>query len=220
MMSKKLFISRNLHEKSPFWKLKDRVDIYDHSLLQFRSIPFAKIPESQWLFFYSQQGVVHFFRQLSDQQFTDRKLAAFGPKTADVLAEQVPTIHFIGNGSAKATASALQLVTNRQAILFIRARQSRRSVQRCLPKNTHPDLIVYDNRPKAKFDVPNCDFLIFTSPLNAKTYFDKYPEVEGQIIFAIGDTTAQTIQQLTKAKVWVPPNPSEESLVTLVTKHL
>jgi len=219
-MRKKLFISRNLHAQSPFWELKDRLDIYDTSLLLFKSIPFPQIPSSTWLFFYSQQGVVHFFKQASRKQRMDKKLAAFGPKTALVLAEHAPSTHFVGDGKAESTAAALELVTNGQTILFVRAKRSRRSVQKLLLKKAHPDLVVYDNQAKPAFNVPTCDFLIFTSPLNAKTYFDKYKKAEGQVIFAIGDTTATTLEQLTTGKIWVPPDPSEEALLKLLQKHL
>jgi len=220
MTTKKLFVSRNLHEKSPFWELRDRLEIYDTSLLLFHSIPFPQMPISNWLFFYSQQGVAHFFKQATRKHWIDKKMAAFGPKTAAVLEEHAPNIHFVGDGKADSTAAALELVTNEQTVLFIRAKRSRRSVQTFLSKKAHPDLVVYDNQAKPAFDLPICDFLIFTSPLNAKTYFDKYKKAEGQVIFAIGHTTASTLEQLTAGKIWVPPDPSEEALMTLLQKHL
>ena len=82
------------------------------------------------------------------------------------------------------------------------------------------DLVVYDNISRTDFNLPTCDMLIFTSPLNAKTYFDKYKKAEGQVIFAIGSTTAATVEKLTGEPALIPENPSEAELAKLVEQYI
>ena len=78
------------------------------------------------------------------------------------------------------------------------------------------DLVVYDNLPKPDIVIPPCDILIFTSPLNAKTYFSHYEKLGHQQIVAIGRTTASTINELGIDNVIIPDNPTEEALANLV----
>ncbi len=126
-------------------------------------------------------------------------------------------MHFIGNGKAVQTAEAFGYLAQNSSICFIRAKRSLQSVQSLLSGTiTRSDLVVYDNHSRDDFEDPQADILIFTSPLNAKTYFSKYPLRPLQIVIAIGATTAQTLQALGIAKVLMPHQASEESLVDLV----
>ncbi len=218
MHKKRLFISRPLGAHSAFHRLSSHLDIFDLSLLSFETITVEQIPDCQWLFFYSQQGVIHFFKQAKATWFRDKRIASFGQKTAQLLSQHTALIHFIGNGRARDTAPALELIVRENMILFVRAKDSMRSVQMSTQLQAK-ELIVYDNRGLDDFSLPHCDILIFTSPLNAKTYFSKYKKEKGQTIFAIGESTASTLHALVGGEVIVPPNPSEGALLSLVQDY-
>jgi len=78
------------------------------------------------------------------------------------------------------------------------------------------DLIVYANEVKSNFTIPYCDVLVFTSPLNVKAYFQKYPLKSKQKIIAIGKTTEKTLQQLGIKNSIIAEKPSEQALAKAV----
>ncbi len=93
------------------------------------------------------------------------------------------------------------------------------SVQNLLHDNiTTHDLVVYDNIPKKKIRIPKCDVLLFTSPLNAKCYFDHYKLTTGQKIIAIGKTTLSTLKKLGINDVRVLKKPSEDAMKEMILK--
>jgi len=65
---KTIFISRKLSKDSFFkTKLEEAgFTIHGKSLLKFSAIPFQKTPKSDWIFFYSKNGVKFFFQRLKD----------------------------------------------------------------------------------------------------------------------------------------------------------
>lgn len=218
-MSRSLFISRDLSATSAFSALKEEWLIVDQSLLEFTTIPFRQPAAFDWIFFYSQRGVIHYFDQASADTLDGKKVAAFGPKTAQALTEFYARIHFIGTGYAHASAPAFKMIAGGAQVLFPRAKRSLQSMQRALSLSIRAiDLIVYDNSPKTIIEIPRCDVLIFTSPLNAKTYFHHYNINEQQQIIAIGHTTAATLKELGVPKVLVPDQPNEQSMVALINK--
>lgn len=189
----------------------------DSSLLQFKTIHFEALPDSDWIFFYSQKGVFHFFDQADRMDIVGRKIAAFGPKTAHALNDFDLSANFIGTGYADQTAPAFLLIASGETIIFPRARTSRKSMQKSLGNKIRAiDLVVYDNIPKVEVQIPPCDILIFTSPLNAKTYFQHYQKQDRQKVIAIGKTTATTIKELGIEEVLIPDQPNEEALLKLV----
>jgi uroporphyrinogen-III synthase len=217
-MGHKVFISRELRGSSPVQELKNQVEIIAESLLTFKPVPFNLSP-TDWLFFYSQQGVIHFFRQYEGDPVW-KKLAAFGPKTGSILREMGHFVVFTGDGIAESTARAFSMVGRGDHVTFVRANHSRQSLQQLLSTDCRiSDLVVYDNQPRQNLDIPPCDVLIFTSPLNAKSYFDQYPYQENQKIIAIGSTTREFIRRLGIREVDMPEQPTEEALAALLKKY-
>ncbi|MFK8009673.1 MAG: uroporphyrinogen-III synthase [Saprospiraceae bacterium] len=222
---KKVFISRKLNSESIF-KIKlenEDFEIWDESLLEFELIPFEKIPEVDWIFFYSQKGVQFFFNHIRNNNISFSKktqFAGFGEKTAEVI-EQFTKCHFVGTGNAKTTSPDFLKIAKGKKILFPRAQKSQRSIQQLIDNQSITiDLIVYKNFPKEHFNIPRIDYLFFTSPLNAKVFFQKYQLEKGQKVFAIGQTTAQALTDLGIKNIISPKKPSEEEFVKVLLKNL
>ncbi len=213
-MSKRIFISRELEITSPLYQLPNS-KISGESLLEFESLDIREVPWCDWIFFYSQQGVKHFSKQVSADEI---KVAAFGPKTALACKNAGLFVRFVGTGKANHTAVALDLVAGGDRVLFIRAKNSMRSVQKLVQQVEILDLPVYDNIPRSNFEIARADILVFTSPLNAKTYFSKYAKLADQEIIAIGPTTAEALLELGMHEVHVPGSASEEAIVELIQK--
>lgn len=219
-MCQRVFISRKLKESSPIKMLGDQIEILDESLLDFEPVPFKTLPVTDWLFFYSQQGVYHFFEQWKGELLW-KNVAAFGPKTGNMLREMGHYVAFTGDGVAKNTARAFLLVGRQSKVTFVRANHSRKSLQQLLEKECLiSDLVVYNNKPRNSFEIPFCDILIFTSPLNVSSYFSQNPIQENQKVIAIGNTTLESIKGLGIQDVSVPEHPTEEALAQLLKKYI
>ncbi|MBK8506958.1 MAG: uroporphyrinogen-III synthase [Saprospiraceae bacterium] len=218
-LRQKIFISRALNDDSPIRHLEDKFDIIGESLLTFEPIPFGKTPESEWIFFYSQQGVRHFYAS-SQTQACESKVAAFGPKTALVLNEYGHIASFVGDGVAVNTAKGFAMLCKGERVLFVRAKNSRMSLQEEMDHHCEIiDLVVYDNAPRTALSLPRCDVLIFTSPLNAKSYFQIYPKSSDQKMIAIGSTTQEVMHEMGLKDVEIPLAPTEEAIATLLLNH-
>jgi len=215
---KKIFISRNLNKKSPFVKAlqEEKVEIIGKGLIRFSAINFNTVPDHDWLFFYSKNGFKYFEKALKKaniQRPSSSKWASFGISTAQLL----PEIDFVGSGDPQRTANAFLKKAENQKVLFIQARNSQRSIQKILDSKIQAmELAVYKNTPKKKFDIPSCEILCFTSPLNAKAYFSKYALQKKQKVISIGKTTANALTELGIKKVVLADNPSEIGLAEKV----
>lgn len=222
----KIFISRNLTTTSPFKKELAGIamEIIGQSLIQFSPTPTTAIPNVDWIFFYSKNGVKYFLEMVkSSPSFSIKmvKWAVIGKGTAEALTTYQIQPDFIGNGRPKATAQAFGEMAAGQAVLFPRAKNSKKSIQNLLCSQlTVNDLVVYENEVKANFTIPYCDILVFTSPLNATAYFQKYALNAKQKIIAIGKTTEKTLQQLGIKNSIIATKPSEQALANAVTQVL
>jgi uroporphyrinogen-III synthase len=219
---KTIFISRKLTKESVFKKdLKAAgFQIYDRSLIRFSPVAFDTVPSTDWIFFYSKNAVKYFFAGLTSlNQITPQEVrwATIGPATAKVLKKHIGQVDFIGDGNTVETAADFLKVAEGQTVLFPRAEHSRKTVQQLLSKNiTDRDLIVYKNVPKKNIRLPNCDLLVFTSPMNVLTYFKNKPLFDDQSVFAIGRTTAKTLVSIGIEEFLIAEEPSEAALVKAV----
>lgn len=223
---KSVFISRDLESNSPFKQLlgASGFKVEGQSLVQFSPIPFKDIPPANWLFFYSKKAVHFFFeglKKISNTDLSAFQLAAFGSGTAQLIQSLGYTSEFIGDGKPETTAAAFLATAKNQKTLFIRAENSRQSVQKLLTgKINMKDLIVYKNEMKTDFTIETSDYLVFTSPLNVQAYRKKYNIKSKQEVVAIGQTTAQALKIAGWQNILIAAQPTEEALAQTILKDL
>ncbi len=233
---KRIFISRELGKFSVFAKmLSNTYEIHGESLVDFSLLPFKKTPETDWTFFYSKQGIRFFFENIDSNTYLtstrvkspripskrrDPKYAVFGAASANFLKDsQNIDAQFVGTGEAVATSKAFLEKAKGQKVLFVRGSNSRQSVQELIGNDLEvEELIVYDNKAKKKFKIPASDYLVFTSPMNAQAYYDRYKPKKKQTVFAIGPTTALALLDLGIDKMQIASIPSEQNLAELVSE--
>lgn len=212
-----VFISKALDPASPFQqRLVDAGwAVMGTSLLNFQAVGLAHIPACDWIFFYSKRAV----RFLLDQHELPPgiRLAAIGPGTARQIRERGYPVHFVGSGHPETTAAQFLQVAAGQRVLFPRAAQSRRSVQQLLAQQLSViDRVIYRNTIREDFEIPPCAYLVFTSPLNAQAYFQRYAIAPWQRVIAIGPTTAQKLTELGVKNTRTSSAPTEEKLAETV----
>ena len=219
----KIFITRNLAADSTFKNILTHAGfkVTGISLVKFLERSFQPIPDTDWLFFYSKNGVKFFFKQLKEANEFDPKLAAMGAGTAKMILEHGYEVDFIGKGSPNEIAKAFGKVAGRQRILFIRAENSKMSVQNALSADMLvSERIVYANHPIRNAYIPPHDILVFTSPLNATTYFKYNPIIPSQKVYSLGPTTTERLYELGLPTIFTAPQPSEEELANFLLKNL
>lgn len=212
------YISRNLQAQSAFRKILEAqgVAVKGQSLIHFKPVPFAEVPDADWVFFYSSRAVRFFLDNLPHPLSTEVRLGGIGPSTAQAIIDLGYEVSFTGTGEPGATAGAFLKATKGQRVLFPQARHSRQSVQRQLGAAIKSiDLIVYDNQPAKGFP-PRCsEVLVFTSPLNAQVYLNRYEMLPRQKLVAIGNPTASACRRFGKEPV-LASAPNEEALAQAV----
>ncbi len=216
----KAFISRTQTLDSDFTRLLQAQgwEVHGQSLVTLEALPFDAVPDVDWMFFASKNAVAFFFQHLKKQRIAVPRVkwAALGDATAASLAVYVATIDFIGNGEPEYSARAFQEEARTGAnirVLFPAARHSMQSIAALLqPPFQALHLEVYDNQPIANPVQRMEDVLVFTSPMNAQTYFSRFGLLPFQRVVAIGPTTAEALRELGIASVRTAVAPNERSL--------
>jgi uroporphyrinogen-III synthase len=217
---KKLFISRKLAAESILHRLSgNSMEVVGQSCIDFESVPILEIPESEWLFFYSKQGIKASFENADFKAICLRKnVATFGSATANYFTKLTgKTPEFVGNGVAEDVSSAYSIAVAGTKTTFVQGRQSRRSIQQNQAfVQPYDELEVYESLPLKYTFEQDFDILIFTSPLNAKYYLDCNPILPTSTVIAIGDTTRLYLSMSHHLQALVPEKPSEESIYHLI----
>lgn len=215
----KVFISRKLDVRSPFFRYVDlnKIRVIDEYLIHFDALPFHS-PNTTWLFFYSKTGVRYFLSQNDDHLYY--KVATFGQRTAAFLEDITGRIpDFIGSGNKESVANDFALQQNYGSCTFIVGENSLRSIQKIIPHPSFEERIVYRNYSRDDLEIENVDIGIFTSPLSVKTYFSIYPgRVHPNI--AIGNTTAAELKRQGKSIEHIASQPSEEGLANALNSFI
>ena len=215
----RIFISRGQTKSSSFKKILEGAghQVIGQSLIHFNIIPIEDLPVSDWIFFYSQKGVQFLLQQIDTMQLRGKKIACLGAAAARALSVYGPNPDFIGNGNPTSVADQFLSEAKGTSVLFIQAINSRQSIQKILGTEIQSiSRAVYTNEARKDFDIPHCEVLAFTSPLNADAYYEKYPPLEQQEVVAIGLTTGKALQNKGINKVIIAEKANEEAMARAV----
>lgn len=216
-MKPSVFISRSADRAAAFiYKVSGHVsDIVTESLIDFKTIKADTIPNTEWLFFYSQTGADHFFQQHNPKDLIalEVKIGAFGEKTGKYINDRYLKVNYTGDGVTAHTADEFLLHHQPDSVCIVRGRQSINSLYPTLrSKCTVSEMIVYDNSPKSNIDIQKTNILVFTSPMNLQAYFDANDIDMSQKVIVIGSTTAMAALEIGLHEIHIARNPSIESL--------
>jgi len=212
---KSVFISRHLTSDSFFLKAMNRRNytVHAQSLIYLTPLPFSEIPIVDWIFFSSPNAVKFFFDQ-NPEINPKVRFAAIGRTTAQTIRQYHRVCSFEGEGSdITASARLFGDMNKGSKVLFPCAENSLETVQKVLGQSvTAHNLAVYRNKELEEFELPSCQILIFTSPLNVKSYSKKYLFENAEKIIAIGKTTGAELEKIGCKSYVLPFLPDEISL--------
>ena len=193
--AKKIWISRELDEKSLFKKLLKSVDfkIEDISLIKKEINKVEKLPKCNWVFFnsaFSFDSILHLKNQISN-----KKVAAFGNSTADYLKKHGLKVDFIGKGEPKIVASDFSnSIYKNEVVYFPSSERSIGTVQSEIPIENKIIEITYKTS-LINQKLGNYDFLVFTSPSNVEA-FNLRNQINNQNIISIGPSTTKKLKSI------------------------
>ena len=220
---KSVFISRDLFPESVFLQKLTALgyEVHGESLIHFEVIPFYTIPQTDWIFFSSQNAVRFFGEGISILEIPfsvkDVRLAGIGKATSKAIKKVFGRCDFEGDGNPETTAKTFLEVAKNQKTLFPSAKKSRRSVQLLLEDQIEIfDLLIYDNVIKTNFELPNFEVIVFTSPLNVEAYFSKKKITDSQHFVVIGKTTGKALEEYGVLDYSIAPEASELGLMEAV----
>lgn len=211
----KIFISRALSPDSPFWQLGHPLTAI--SLVDIQSLDFGPLPESDFLFFYSRNGVRCFFEGLPEGSILP-KIATLGAGTAEELLKYTQKIDFIGDGEPENVAKAFLEVGKGQKICFVHGLESVQSVRKAIENQIIAlDLCVYANRPLQPQDGLDANAIILTSPMNTRAYFEARQQKNNtqtiDFVVVIGKTTQKAVIPYYDGPVYIASQPNEAGLL-------
>jgi len=153
---KNIFISRDLSDNSRFYELeKQGYRIINKSLIRIEVIPFEIKITTDWIFFYSKNGIKNFF---SNAPYNEScKYAVIGDASSIYFENQTgKKADFTGSGSTMEIAESLREICKNSSILFVKASNSLNSIENLIEDDASVfchSLVVYKNKKLEDFNI-------------------------------------------------------------------
>ena len=190
--NKKVFISRDLNEKSLFKKtlLNQNISVFGKSLIKIDFKEIKNIPDSDWVFFTSSNSVESLKEHVT--YLKTKKIAAFGMATEMSLKKLGLKSDFIGEGTPDDIAVNFASVLNTQKVLFPISNRSLKTIQAKIPLENQVELITYLTE-NIENEIKDFELLVFTSPSNVHSYASYNNVNPNQRVIAIGPSTKSSL---------------------------
>jgi len=218
----KVFISRDLSEKSYFRKALEKHGIEIEARSLIRTVPVITkldnyiLKDIDWVFFSSKNAVEYFFN-LEPLLPKKTKFGVMGSGSEDMLRRKGHFVDYTGAGIDSADVAAeFAKLANGTNVLFPSADNSLRSIQQVLSSDTKIiDLPVYETILEHDAEPSGAEVLVFTSPSNVEAYFANNLIYPDQKVIAIGKSTGKKLDEI-GVKYTLPYSPDETGLAEAV----
>ncbi|MDX2174743.1 MAG: uroporphyrinogen-III synthase [Bacteroidota bacterium] len=216
---KSVFISRKVEENGAFTRLKNdaTITLIDEPLIEINPVRYSYTPQTKWIFFSSKNSIAYFFAQ-NPILPANVNYGVVSIVSANYLLTFGKEANFIGQGNNMLQiAKDFKQALKNDTVLFPQAIDSLQTIQKQLSfTNTCYNLYVYKTNIKSDFTIPYTDILIFTSPSNVLSYFNKYKIDSRQLVIAMGNATKYKLTEYGIFNVLVPNSFSENGLYELL----
>lgn len=213
-----VFITRDIREDDFFSRVlkANNYQVSGRAFIEFKIIPFSRIPIADWIFFSSKHAVKYFFEQ--KPEIGNAKIGAIGKSTAAAIRNYGKRADFIGYSTdTRLTGKQFASIVKSAPVVFPQAKDSMRTVQQqFVNKSQTRDLAVYETIQKPVENTPDADIMLFTSPSNVEAFFEKKKLKPEQKVIAMGDATAHTLKQFGVKSVYLVPSFDEVGLLQAI----
>lgn len=218
MIKKKCFITNDLLgiDLSPY---AHALEVWGKSLVEIKSVSFKRpLPDYDWVFFYSKNGVKYFIDQLNEwelSQFQTAHIGTIGFQTAAYLNENYGlTADYVYDSKNDAL---LKQTLNGAQVLFPQGIHSRKTVEKLLSKDNCLPIVVYDNAPALHYTIEQTpQIVIVTSPMNADAVIFNSILSANTIVVTLGTTTSKHLMDVYGVASCYPDEPSIDAALELV----
>ena len=213
-----VFITRDLKKDDFFSRVlkANKYEVSGRAFIEFKTIPFSRIPIADWVFFSSKHAVKYFFDQ--KPEMGKLKIGAIGKSTAAAIRTYGKRADFIGYSTdTRLTGKQFASLVKSAPVVFPQAKDSMRTIQQqFVNKSQTRDLAVYETIQKPVEDTPDAAIMLFTSPSNVEAFFEKKKLNSEQKVIAMGDATAHTLKQFGVKSVYLVPSFDEVGLLQAI----
>lgn len=216
----KVFVTRDFRENDylPNALKGLNFEVEGKSLIELKEIKINFIPRTEWVFFSSKHAVRYFFRQnptIENVKFgciskqTSMELRTFG-KRADFIGQSTDT-KLIGKQFGSLIGNA--------RVLFPIAKESMQSVQYQLVKRDNAvNLPVYETLKHSIEVAADTTIIVFTSPSNVESFFEKNKWLPTFQAVAMGDATGSMLEKKGVKKYETPDRFDDLGLMRAIMK--
>lgn len=212
---KKLFISKSEAELTelPQFCVDNNIQLVSQALIRFEAVPFTISKDFDVIFFSSPRSILFFLKGRSIPKGCF--IACVGQGTAAVLASLGHSPNFVGLGNdPEKIAYQLKEACDGKSILFPLSSRSLKSISSRMNQDQIEEVVVYDTINQSSA-IPECDFVVFTSPSNVESYLESTALCSTSTYIAWGKSTLNTLEKRQK-KALVLDEPSEQALISLL----
>jgi hydroxymethylbilane synthase len=193
-----VLITRDLNEDSFFKKTLEGNDytVNGVSFIETRKVKFENVPAADWIFFASSNAVDYFFEQQPELK-PKTKFGVIGKSTELTLKKYNRNAAFVGSiNDTKVVGKKFAKAVGTETVLFPQAKGGLRTIQQQFEDASKlTDLVVYETVKKEKVKLPEANILVFTSPSNVESFFEKNKINPEQKVIAIGESTNKKLKQ-------------------------
>jgi uroporphyrinogen-III synthase len=203
---KKIFVTKTFKEQDYLPNALEKLGfvIQGKSLIEFKQITIKFLPRTEWIFFSSKHAVRYFFNQ--KPEFGQVKFGCIGSSTSAELRAFGHRADFIGQSTdIKLVGKQFSSRVGTARVLFPIARGSMQSIQWQMVKRENVvNLEVYATLNISEEISPENEVIIFTSPSNVESYFEKNIWQDHQKAIAMGEATGKALEKLKIKKYSMP----------------
>lgn len=193
-----VLITRDLTEDSFFKNALEHngYTVHGISFIETKKVAMDSVPVSDWVFFASSNAVKFFFEQ-NPQLKPKTKFGVIGKATEQTLKAYTKNAAFAGSvNDTKVVGKKFAKAVGDETVLFPQAKGGVRTVQQQFTDSTKlTDLVVYETVKKENTVLPAAEIVVFTSPSNVLSFFEKWNVSANQKVIAIGKSTSAKLAE-------------------------
>lgn len=214
-----VLITRDLNEDSFFKNvlIGNGYTVTGISFIETKAVAYTTIPKTDWIFFPSSNAIDFFFKQNPSIE-SKVKFAVVGKGSELTLKKHGKNAAFVGQiNDTKIIGKKFAKTVGSEKVLFPQAKGGLRTIQQQFEDAEKlTDLIVYETVKKTNLQLPNVEIIVFTSPSNAESFFEKTKINKNQKIIAIGKSTEKKLKELGVINCILPVSFDEVGLTEAV----
>lgn len=215
MSNKRILITRLLGLNSTLknWALQNNYLFLEKAFIRFEKSKNVVIPQTDWIFFSSPNGVKIY---LESYKIQAKKIAALSSGTAKELEGNKFKVDFIGQSNQSTTEIALALkkeINQQEKVLFPLSSISKKNISNQLKAEQKIEIEIYKTLPIKDQVSDELAAIIFTSPSNAQGFFSSNKLAPSTHIVAIGQSTKMEVERHTTNSINVADSYDENGII-------